>query len=84
MIYYEHYSQLALIGNWVTCTGDGHYMLDKWVVGRTRCSKLHYDGNAVKLQIVDMAEFSDVIGEPTEDYIVYTVLSASLALSELW
>lgn len=81
MIYYEHYGQLARCGNWTARNSVGWHSLDKWIVGHTQ---LRYDGKSVKLQLLDMVEFSEVIGEPTADHTVYTVLSASLAMSELW
>jgi hypothetical protein len=81
-IYYAHYSQLALIGNWTDYDGDGGQILDKWVV----CpEQIYYDGIVIVQPLYDdECDLYHIIGEPSEDYRVFNVLSLSLAMSNLW
>ena len=61
--------------------GNKGWCLDKWTINFTQ---LRYDDKIIEMQMHDMHDFYGIIGDPHHDYIVFMVLSASLAMSELW
>ncbi len=80
-IYYEHYSHLARIGNWAPLKDNKWRSFDKWTITPTQ---LRYDGKIIKALMRDTRYLYNIMVDPHHDYIVFMVLSTSLAMSELW